>query len=169
MTPGLQSRADQAEEGYSKCDRKTAPGASLATNPFLKMTEPKTIGHLNSDTPFNHIFGNQVPIRSIIPIRPRDENAPLCYVVDAKHLSTEQIGQLAQMLYEMWQPECKSIAEAIAYIQDGLPLNCEYFSSVSCSDPGFFFTLIDNGDPLLREDKEDWREENNLLEDDYER
>lgn len=106
-------------------------------------TDLKTYATLRPETPFNHLFpGDKVPIQSIIPMRPRDETSPLCYLVDAKFLTDEQIEALAQLLYPMWQGEIESIEQAKAYIREGLPLNCNHFGGVSTSDPKLMSALV---------------------------
>lgn len=93
-------------------------------------------GYLRADTPFADVFPTgRVPLRSIVPMRPRDESAPLCYVVDPAGLTEAQIAQLAAGLYERWRPECASVAAAAAYIRDpGLPLRCAWFSGAATDD-----------------------------------
>lgn len=95
----------------------------------------KTWGHLIEDSPFREIFPDgRVPLRSCLPMIPREANAPSCYLVDAKYLSEEQITNLAHKLYEIWEPECPSVAFAADYIRGGLPLKCDHFRSVSSTD-----------------------------------
>lgn len=96
----------------------------------------RTFGVLKPDTPFSAVFPDSlVPLRSIEPFIPRDYNCPPCFEVDADKLTDEQIQQLAQKLYEQWQPECESIEQAIAYIREpGLPLKCEWFFGVTTAD-----------------------------------
>lgn len=95
-----------------------------------------TYGHLKPNTPFSAVFPNSlVPLKSIEPLIPRDYGCPPCFDVDADRLTAEQIQQLAQMLYEQWQPECESIEQALDYIREpGLPLKCEWFTVVSTDD-----------------------------------
>lgn len=89
-------------------------------------------GHLHPGTPFAHVFPNgRVPLKAPLPIVPREEGAPLCYLVPGRLLSEAQIQALAAMLWEMWRPECESVEQAAAYIRDdALPLKQEWFSSV---------------------------------------
>lgn len=95
----------------------------------------KTWGNLMEDSPFREIFPDgKVPLRSCLPMIPRAPNEPSCYVVDPTFLSEEQVTNLAYKLYNMWQPECPSVAYAADYIRGGLPLKCDHFSSVSSAD-----------------------------------
>jgi len=89
-------------------------------------------GYLNPDTPFAHIFPDgRVPLRSPFPIVPREAGAPLCYLVPGRELTEAQITALAEMLWEMWRPECDSIDQAAAYIRDdALPLRQDWFMGV---------------------------------------
>ncbi|WP_375470992.1 hypothetical protein [uncultured Nostoc sp.] len=92
--------------------------------------------YCNESSDFFPVFGNQaVPIRSIVPIIPREHGAPPCYVVLVDQLSESIIEQLAEMIFQEWQPECKSIQMAREYmLQDGLPLRTTHFSSVGTND-----------------------------------
>jgi hypothetical protein len=102
-----------------------------------------TFGTLKENTPFNHIFPDgKVPIKSMTPMRPRDENAPLCYLVDSKYLDSDQILQLAESLSKLWTADRLSVDDAINYIIKGLPLNCDWFESVETSDIGVYYQLI---------------------------
>lgn len=75
-----------------------------------------------------------VPIVSIVPIIPREEGCPLCYVVDETELSTKQLHKLAQRIYQQWQPECTNIQEAMDYVLNGCSLKTTHFSGVSTDD-----------------------------------
>jgi hypothetical protein len=90
-------------------------------------------GHLKPNTPFAHIFPDgRVPLRGPLPIIPREVGAPPCYLVPGRELTEAQIQALAEMLWQTWQPECTSIAEAATYIrEDALPLRQEWFSNVA--------------------------------------
>ena len=101
--------------------------------------------YLKEKTPFNEIFPDHlVPICSIFSIIPREEGSPPCYIVDAQFLSDEQVDRLAQLLFEMWQPECESLAQAKEYIQQGLPLKVDWFSGAGTSSPAVLFGLMDD-------------------------
>jgi hypothetical protein len=92
-------------------------------------------GYLKADTPFAAIFPDgRVPLQSIMAIIPREEGAPRCYVVDGAQLTDQQVERLAARLYEIWRPECESAEQAAAYIQGGLPLRADYFSTVGTDD-----------------------------------
>lgn len=85
--------------------------------------------YLKEDAPFNQFFpGGQVPIQSIVPIIPREVGAPPCYVVMGNQLADWQLRGLGEMLLNQWGGECKGLGEAIAYIRNGLPLRCSWFS-----------------------------------------
>ncbi|WP_160166350.1 hypothetical protein [Calothrix sp. PCC 7507] len=126
----------------------------------------ETWASLKPDADFNQINqifpDGKVPIKSMVPIIPRDAENPPCYVVDANFLSSEQIQALAEGLYEMWQPECKSVQMAIDYIRRGLPLKCEYFSGVTTTSQAALAMMLD--DPTIEDilededDEEDWYE-----------
>lgn len=120
------------------------------------MSDFKTWANLKPDTPFNHLFSDgRVPIRSPLPIIPREEGSPLCYMVPGSLLTEEQLRGLAELIWQQWQPECQSVEQAVEYIRgDALPLRVDWFSSFTSSDPGIFFTLIDGaGDD---EDEKDY-------------
>jgi hypothetical protein len=92
-------------------------------------------GTLKEDCPFAEIFPERrVEIRSIVPIIPREQGSPPCYVVKGEALSQEQLKKLANRLYEIWQPECESVGAAAEYILEGLPLKTTHFSSVTTDD-----------------------------------
>lgn len=96
------------------------------------MSKLWALGHLNADTPFSSIFPDgSVPLKSILPIQPRDETAPACYVVDAEELTAGQVEALAAQIFQTWQPECTSVEQAIAYIHEGLPIRCDWFHGVA--------------------------------------
>ena len=81
------------------------------------------------------IFGDHpVPIRSIVPVIPREEGCPLCYMVIGWKLPDEQLAALSYKLYNQWQPECVSVAQARGYILEGLPLQTCHFSNVGTDD-----------------------------------
>lgn len=89
------------------------------------------------ESEFYSIFGDQpVPIRSIVPIIPREEGSPPCYIVLVDKLEVSQAENLAQKLFEKWQLECTSIEQARQYILDGLPLKTSHFNG--CSSDDFF-------------------------------
>lgn len=89
------------------------------------------------ESEFFEIFGNdQVPIRSMVPIVPREEGSPPCYVVLGKELGQAQVNALAERLLNYWSPECHSIEQARQYILDGLPLKTSHFNG--CSSDDFF-------------------------------
>lgn len=92
--------------------------------------------YLKEGTPFNRFFpGDRVEILSIVPIIPREAGSPPCYVVQGDKLEIWQLEGLGEMLSRQWEPECKSLAEAIAYIvKEGLPLRCDWFSSCGTDD-----------------------------------
>jgi hypothetical protein len=104
------------------------------------MAEPityETWGVLKPDAPFAHLFEDgRVPLRSMWTMRPRDERAPLCYLVAGDQLTDGQVRGLAQDLYQMWVPECASVEEAAAYIREDLPLRADWFSSVGTARLG---------------------------------
>jgi len=98
------------------------------------MTKLWANGHLKSDSPFTAIFAPDgiVPLKSIVPMIPREEGCPKCYELDAEKLTEPQLQQLAELLYQRWQPECESIEMAVNYIREpGLPLECKWFDGVS--------------------------------------
>lgn len=109
----------------------------------------KTWATLKQETPFNRLFPDlKVPIVSPIPIIPREEGMPFCYVIDAQFLTDEQIQGLAEMLYEQWKPEAESIEATINYIREGLPLKCEWFSSFTTIDQKMMAALDDLAEPI---------------------
>ena len=94
-------------------------------------------GNCKSESEFYSIFGDQpVPIRSIVPIIPREEGSPPCYVVLGEKLGQAQVNALAEKLLNYWSPECRSIEQARQYILDGLPLKTSHFNG--CSSDDFF-------------------------------
>lgn len=80
--------------------------------------------YIKSDSYLYPVFGNRpIKVDSLIPAIPREEGAPPCYWVLVADLSDTEMLQMSLLLYEQWKPECKSIAEAEAYIrQKNLPL-----------------------------------------------
>lgn len=93
---------------------------------------PKALASLKPDTPFNHLFpGDKVPIKSIQPVTNGEDNF---YIVDAEYLGTSQVEGLANILYQLWQPKCESIDQAIEYIEEGLPIKADWFTGVETSD-----------------------------------
>ncbi|MEH2274652.1 MAG: hypothetical protein V7K40_07525 [Nostoc sp.] len=118
----------------------------------------ETWASLKSNTPFNQIFTDgKVPIKSIVPIIPRDKTSPACYVVDADFLSNQQILVLAERLYQMWQPECTDVQMAVDYIRQGLPLKCDHFCCVTTTDQAVFAAMLD--EPTSNDDFDDWENE----------
>lgn len=97
-----------------------------------------TWGYLIEGSPFGAIFPDgRVPLRSIIPMTPRERGAPPCYLVAIRELSEAQIAQLATLLWQQWRPECESLEQAVTYIQtEGLPLRCSWFSGVATRQLG---------------------------------
>jgi hypothetical protein len=92
-------------------------------------------GILKDDCPFASVFPDRrVEIRSIVPIIPREIGSPPCYIVEGENLSRGQLRNLAERLYQIWQPECDSVGAAAAYILEGLPLKTSHFSSVGTND-----------------------------------
>ena len=84
---------------------------------------------LKPDTPFNAVFPNgEVPVLSPLPMIPREAGSPPCFVVNAGQLDPNQVDRLADLLLHQWHPECANKEQAIAYIQRGLPLKCDWFS-----------------------------------------
>lgn len=109
--------------------------------------------YLREGTPFKEIFPTRrVPLKSPLPIVPREEGSPPCFIVDPAFLSADQIDSLAQMLFELWKPECKSFEQASDYIRQGLPLRTDWFNSVGSSSPAILFGLMDD---QLAGDEED--------------
>lgn len=112
-------------------------------------TEILTWATLKTDTPFNEFFPDgRVPIVSPISIQPVDELAPFCYLVDGSKLSFSQAQGLANQLWQKWHPECESLEEAIHYIQEGLPLDCNWFIGVTTIDQKMLAILLDDNDVL---------------------
>ena len=124
------------------------------------MPEFKTWANLKPETPFNHLFPDgRVPIRSILPIIPREEGAPRCYLVPGDKLTAEQIMGLAQIIWRQWHPECQTLEQAIAYIRDdALPLKTDWFTSISGIDQGTMIALAEFGEELRSLFDEDWDE-----------
>ena len=93
---------------------------------------PHTWGWLVPINPFAAVFPDgKVPLKSILPVIPRERTAPPCYLLDVAQISDAQIAALAALLWQQWQPECASAAEAEAYIrQEGLPIRVSWFSGV---------------------------------------
>ena len=119
----------------------------------MQTVEIKTWANLKPDTPFNQYFPDgKVPLRTVVPMQPRDEDAPLCYLVDGYKLTDEQIDGLAEMLLPLWQPECVTKEQAVEYIRDGLPLKCEWFTGVTSTDAKLFMSLLDDRPDSLDDD-----------------
>jgi hypothetical protein len=98
---------------------------------MTNQSEVEAYGCLRPDCPFGEIFPSGiVPLESVKWTTLRHPEAPPCYVVDSNRLSEEQIIFLAKLIYEIWHPQCKDLNQAIAYIQDGLPLNIDWFVGV---------------------------------------
>ncbi len=122
--------------------------------------------YLREGTPFDDVFPDRmVPIRSILPIIPRERGCPPCYIVDAQFLSHEQIDRLAQQLFELWRPECESLQHAKEYIANGLPLKTDWFNGCGTSSPAVLFGLM-HDEGFGNEDYEDDYEDEDY-EDDY--
>lgn len=124
------------------------------------MSEFKTWATLKPETPINHLFfDGRVPILSPLPIIPREEGAPPCYLVPGELLTNEQIKGLAELVWQQWRPEC----EAIAYIRkDGLLLRTDCFTGFTSIDQGMMMSLAEFGEEMKRtyEDEEYDNEEN---------
>jgi hypothetical protein len=128
----------------------------------------RTVAYLKENTPFDEFFSDGViPIISIFPIIPREAGSPECYVVNANELTEPQINGLAVKVLEYWPTECLSLDEAIAYVRKGLPLNTEWFSGWSTSDPGIFFSLMPDYSQsdvdIARGWDEDWEDSENWV------
>ena len=94
--------------------------------------------YLKPESPFYSLFPEgRVIIRSIVPMIPREVGCPPCYVLKAESLSDRQIQELAWRVYDMWQPECESIDQAIEYVRQGLPLKTSWFNG--CSTDDYFY------------------------------
>lgn len=80
--------------------------------------------YIKSDSYLYRVFGDRpIKVDSLIPATPREKGCPPCYWVLASDLSDTEMLQLSIMLYQQWQPECNSIADAEAYIREkNLPL-----------------------------------------------
>lgn len=80
--------------------------------------------YIKKDSYLYQVFGDRpVKIESLVPAVPREEGAPPCYWALANDFSDSELLQLSIVLYEQWKPECRSIAEAEAYIKEkNLPL-----------------------------------------------
>ena len=88
-----------------------------------------------AESEFYSIFGDRpVPIRSIVPITPREEGSPPCYVVLGEKLGQAQVNALAEMLFQRWSPECESIEQDKQYILEGLPLKTSHFNGCGSDD-----------------------------------
>lgn len=97
------------------------------------MSTSLTTARLKLGDSFSEVFSDlEVPIVSLFPTR-LNESAPLCYIVDARHLSEDQINQLGQMLFDSVVP--LSLSEAVDYVRSGLPLSQDHFEYASTSDP----------------------------------
>lgn len=123
----------------------------------------KTWATLKPNTPFNALFPDgRVPVVSPIPMQPRDESAPFCYLLDSAILTEAQIEGLAALLYPQWQPECESPEAAVAYIREGLPIKTDWFSGFTSVDPKLMAALVDMGEfiEFVELEGEDEYEEN---------
>lgn len=117
-----------------------------------------TFGHLKNDTPFAYVFPDgKVPLTNIFKGIPREKGAPECYWVDGSRLNPQQIEELAKMLYEMWQPECKSLDQARDYVSKELPLNADWFTGASTDSLFFLGDEGDELDELIERDEYDYR------------
>lgn len=87
------------------------------------------------ESEFYSIFGSDpVPIKSIVPIIPREEGCPLCYLVLVDRLRVDQAEALAQAVFQQWFSECQSIEQARQYILEGLPLKTSHFNGCSSDE-----------------------------------
>lgn len=116
------------------------------------MSEFKTWANLKPDTPFSHLFPDgRVPIVSPLPIIPREVGSPPCYLVSGSLLTDGQLRELAELLWQRWQPECESLEQAIDYIrQNALPLRTDWFTSFMSVDQGLMLSLVEMGEELKR-------------------
>lgn len=78
---------------------------------------------------YEHFEGGLVPLTSLMPITPM-QNGPLCYLVDATRLTASQLHSLAKEVADRHPSEFVAMDRAIGYVQDGLPLRCDHFSSL---------------------------------------
>lgn len=131
------------------------------------MPDFKTWANLKPETPFSQLFPDgRVPIRSILPIIPREEGAPRCYLVPGSQLTDEQIRGLAELIWRQWQPECETLEQAIAYIrEDALPLRTDWFVGISSVDQGMMLGLAEFGEELADSDDdwEDWDDDDGCV------
>lgn len=103
-----------------------------------------TWANLQPGTPFAHIFPDgEVPIVSIVPIRPNNGQGPLSYVVEASQLSDLQIYDLAALLLQRHPSGFPSIDDAVDYVSDGLPIVCEWFSGCGTTRYGLVASLAE--------------------------
>lgn len=91
---------------------------------------------LKRDSEFYNLFPNgRVQILSIVPVIPREEGCPPCYLVLGNRLTPQQLEQLAQLLQRWWPHECQSLEQAKEYIlRENLPLKTSHFDNVSTDD-----------------------------------
>lgn len=123
----------------------------------MNQTQCQNWGHLKPDTPFNEIFPDYiVPLRSIFPIIPREEGSPPSYIVNADFLTQEQIDRLAQRLFYLWRPECKSLEQAKVCIREGLPIKTDWFNGCGTSSPAILFGLMDDYGDYQDDEIETW-------------
>lgn len=91
--------------------------------------------NLKEESDLWEIFpSGSVPIVSIVPIIPREEGCPLCYVVKGTELTSEQLHKLAERIYQQWQPECVDLQQAIDYVLSDCPLKVSHFSGIGTDD-----------------------------------
>jgi hypothetical protein len=91
--------------------------------------------YLKQDSELRDIFPTgSVPIVSIVPGIPREEGAPLCYWVKGSELNEEQVERLAQLIFEMWLPECSNMGQAREYVRNDLPLKATHFNGCGTDD-----------------------------------
>ena len=103
-----------------------------------------TWANLQPGTPFAHIFPDgEVPIVSIVPIRPNNGQGPLSYVVEASQLSDLQIYDLAALLLQRHPSGFPSIDDAVDYVSDGLPIECEWFSGCGTTQYSLVAALME--------------------------
>ena len=82
-----------------------------------------------------------VPLRSVFPMRPSDENAPLCYMLEGSLLDEPTVIELAKLLKQAdSNAEKEDLATLVAYVKKGLPLSLNWFVGAGTIKP-----IVDNG------------------------